>query len=472
MSIFSKALELLIGKQKEKELQEQLNRIEKKIEEKPVEYKYLMGVDPYRGCKNKVIYNVNTQSVTVVDCEGNSYSGITTSDVVDKLKTATTEEIIALLTPPKVEEKTKENNVEQEEKEIVSNFLDIFDGVDDFEVVGNSVFFKGIRSVEIPSLIVARFVELLEQIKEYANEGYSAIYERGEKELEYQSLKAFTLKLLLNPLKESRDHALEFVRNFDIKLTNTGNMIMYRRIVSKSNTNKALVEFVSKQYLKVKSWKKSPRNYFVNKERLGYNSENQLILSEKSYMLVKSDIEYLNKEGQIGNLAELYNNLSELKENRYTDDYTKTYDIRIGATYKIREQDIDLNKNGSCGGALHVADGKVFNYSSFGNTPVCVIVNPMHIYKMDSGCSGKIGVKQMFVAAVTTQDENGNYEDIDNQDLVNFDELYHNESLEELQKALKTKSLEATSVSTAISEVSLKDVESISNMLKSRVVNI
>lgn len=37
---------------------------------------------------------------------------------------------------------------------------------------------------------------------------------------------------------------------------------------------------------------------------------------------------------------------------------------------------------------------------------------------------------------------------------------------------LKTKSLQATSVSTAISEVSLKDVENISNMLKNRIVTI
>ena len=62
---------------------------------------------------------------------------------------------------------------------------------------------------------------------------------------------------------------------------------------------------------------------------------------------------------------------------------------------------------------------------------------PQHIYKMDSGCSGKIGVKQMFIAAITEQDEEGNYVDIDNQDLVNFDELYHNESIEELLEALK-----------------------------------
>ena len=46
-------------------------------------------------------------------------------------------------------------------------------------------------------------------------------------------------------------------------MTNTGNLVMFRRILSKCNSNKDLIDFVSKQYLKVKSWKKSPKNYEV-----------------------------------------------------------------------------------------------------------------------------------------------------------------------------------------------------------------
>jgi hypothetical protein len=55
---------------------------------------------------------------------------------------------------------------------------------------------------------------------------------------------------------------------------------------------------------------------------------------------------------------------------------------------------------------------------------------------------------------------------------ADLDDNYHNYSLEELEHALHTKSLEVTSVSTAMSDVSLKDVEVISNLLKSRIVNI
>jgi hypothetical protein len=166
---------------------------------------------------------------------------------------------------------------------------------------------------------------------------------KKELEAEYQSLKAFTLKLLLNPLQESREDCLTYVRNFNIKLTTTGNMIMYRRIVSVDKSNKDLIDFVSKQYVKVKSWKKAVKHFTVYK-----NEDEQYRITDN---VASKNFQDKNNE-VIGNLAELYNNLSELQENRYTDDYTKSYDIRIGATYKIREKDIDLNKNGSCGGAL------------------------------------------------------------------------------------------------------------------------
>ena len=436
MSVFSKTIDYLSGVIK---LRRELEELKQKVSTPVVESKC--------KCKNRLIYDVNSGYVTVIDCDGSSYNGYVDKEVAEKLKTADTAEIIRLLSYK--EEKVEENKVEQEEKEIVSNFLDVFEGVDDFEVRGNSVYFKGITSVEIPSLIVGRFIELLTQHK-------NGCFKLSEFD-EYNSLKAFTLKLLLNPIQESREHALEFVRNFDIKMTNTGNLVMFRRILSKNSSNKDLIDFVSKQYLKVKSWKKSPKNYEVF-------DDNGLIIAQGD-----KRHDFNNHKG---NLADLYNNLSELKENRYTDNHTQTYDIRIGATYKINDKDIDLNKNGSCGGSLHLADGKVFSYSSFGDTPVCCLVSPQHIYKMDSGCSGKIGVKQMFIAAITEQDEEGNYVDIDNQDLVNFDELYHNESIEELLEALKTKSLGATSVSDAVSEVSLKEVQNITNLLKNRVINL
>lgn len=442
-SIFKKALVYLGLKDAKGEYPNKVVQIE------------VVNAQPNNCITNKLIYNVNTKKVIVITCDGDKYEGDNIEkEEIEALKTANVQEIVNILTPKHIEE------IEdvKEEIKLVSKFLGVFDNSDDFDVVGEQLYFKGIRSTPIPHIIVARFIEILQQIEDNKTEinlfTYKSTAELNE---EYNSLKMFTLKVLLNPIEESRQDALDYVKQFQIKMTNTGNLIMYRRIVSLGNTNKDLIEFVSSSYVKVKSWKKSPKNYEV--------------FDDNGFILIQKDKKH-DINNHKGNLEELYLNLANLEENRYTDNHTKTYDIRIGATYKINEEDIDINRSGSCGGSLHVADGKIFSYSSFGNTPVCCIVNPMHIYKMDSGHSGKIGVKQMFIAAITTQDEEGNYVDIDNQNLVEFDELYHNETLEELTESLKNKSLSQVSVAEAVSPLSIPEVVNIKELLSKRVITI
>ena len=358
-----------------------------------------------------------------------------------------------------------DKNDEKFIKEQITPIVDILSDVQDFKVVNTDVFLKDVNSISIPSSIVAEFIRIVSLMDENRQREYGLEYISKDADLseEYNSLLMFTYKLLLNPMKSSREDCLEYVKKYDIKLTNTGNMIMYRRIVSVDESNKDLIDFVSKQYVKVKSWKKAVKHFTVYK-----NEDDQYGLTDN---VASKSFQDKNNE-VIGNLAELYSSLSEMKENRYTDDYTRSYDIRIGEAYKIREEDIDVNKHGSCGGALHVADGKVFNYRSFGDTPVAVLVDPRHVYKMDSGHSGKIGVKQMFIMSITEQDEDGNYIDIDSQAVVNFDELYHNQTIDELQEAFKNKSFEPISVSTEVTELSLKEVVNVTDILKNRIVEI
>lgn len=353
-----------------------------------------------------------------------------------------------------------DESINEEEIEIsktISPILNLLDFTEDFIVNDEKVYLKEVKSIKLSKFIVAEFLRILSELQENLRikNGVDYVIKKEDLNDEYKSLLMFTYKLLLNPIESSREDCLEYVKRFNIKLTNTGNMIMYRRILSVDTSNKDLIDFVSTQYIKVKSWKKSPKNYEVF-------DDNGLIIAQGD-----KRHDYNNHQG---NLADLYNSLSQLKENRYTDNHTRTYDIRIGATYKINEEDIDLNKNGSCGGSLHVAEGKVFNYKSFGDTPVVCIVNPMHVYKMDSGCSGKIGVKQMFIAAIVKQDEFDNYIDIDNQNLVNFDELYHNETLEELSNSLKNKSFENLTIKDQSPEITIKEVQNIENVLINKTI--
>lgn len=443
MSIFSKALQALGLRVQNGDVPAKTQLVEVKLQAEDC-------------INNKLIYNINNKSVIVITCNGDKFEGNNVEkEQLEQLRTANISEIINILTPKQV---VKEDLTEREEKEIVSNFLEVFKDSEDFDVVGKELYFKGIKTIPIPTLITARFVELVESLNNLKVPYFVEVEERLKEE--YNSLKMFTLKLLLNPVEEARQDALSYINQYAVKLTSNGNMIMFRRIVSVADTNKELVEFISKQYVKVKSWKKSPKNYWVH-----CNMDVEPII----YSISTQQYSEFN---DLGNLAELYQNLPTMEENRYTDNHTGTYDIRIGQTYKINEIDIDTNKRGSCGGALHVTTKDAYDYSSFGDTPVCVIVSPQHIYKMDSGCSGKIGVKQMFIASVTTQNEEGDYEDIDNQALVNFDEYYHNENMLELETSLKQKSLALVSVDNIVSELSIPEVQNITELLKNRIVTI
>ena len=442
---------------------ERVKELEQKVTKLQIEQIKKIGSDFDIDKKliKKCIYNVGTKNIDVVFTDGDVISAVVESNIYEQIRnTSSKEDVLRLLTPNNVKgsDYDIDKNDEKFIKEQITPIVDILSDVQDFKVVNTDVFLKDVNSISIPSSIVAEFIRIVSLMDENRQREYGLEYISKDADLseEYNSLLMFTYKLLLNPMKSSREDCLEYVKKYDIKLTNTGNMIMYRRIVSVDNSNKDLIDFVSKQYVKVKSWKKSPKNY-------------EVVEDEKGLRCVSFGEVH---ESYKGNLAELYSKLPELQENRYTDDYTRSYDIRIGEVYKIREEDIDVNKHGSCGGALHVADGKVFNYRSFGDTPVAVLVDPRHVYKMDSGHSGKIGVKQMFIMSITEQDYSGNYIDIDSQAVVNFDDLYHNQTIDELQEAFKNKSFEPISVSTEVTELSLKEVVNVTDILKNRIVEI
>lgn len=444
MSIFKRALEALIGK---KELQEQINKLkEESISKEQLVEATKNVISQEKPCRNKTIYNVDNGSIQVITCDGDVFNGFNiASDVVEQLKTADNGTIIKLLTPVKEEVRQEVGQtVQAEERELVSNFLDIFDGVDDFEVKDKNVFFKGVN-IAIPSLIVAAFVEILEEMKSKFSTEHTNI------EQEYQSLKAFTTKLLLNPIEESRETLLNFVRENNIQLTASGNMVLYRRIVSKGKKDKSYIHFITESYIKVKHQKQSPKNYNVGKDENGelsiYHNK-----SSKNWELV-------------GNLYDLYQSLGEETTNTFTDNHTKSYDIKIGQVYKINEEEIQLNRNGSCGGLLHACNPEEFNYGAFGDTDVMVLVNPSKAARMDTGCKGKIGVEEMFICCI-----NNIY--IKQQEIVDFDEFYDQYTIGQLEKDLKNKSLKNVSIAEVNSNLSLIDVENLKNLLKTRVVNI
>lgn len=454
MNIFQKALETLTGKRELLATLEQQSTVIKLLKES-VEAKQEI-VKEEKPCRNKIIYNVNTGNVNVITCDGSNYQGYGVSpETVELLKDAEDAIIIQLLSPKKEEVVVNETEgkIEKEEKELVSHFLDIFDGVDDFEVIDDSVYFKGIKSVEIPSVIVAAFIEILEKNQSV----YGSI--TAELTDEYQSLKAFTFWLLLNPIESARKDALDFVRKNNIPITSNGMLVTFRKVVSKGKENKDLVKFISESYFKVKKWKKSPVNF-----KIVTTGANDFYL--KPFEFNVTDTEYIC----LGDLNFLYKNLSQLEENIFTDNHTRTKSIKIGEVYKEDENKVDLDNRKNCSNGLHSGSLSFGSFNSFGDTGVVCLVNPMKIRSVPVSDCSKMRSSELFPVAIIDFEDYKEF--VETSEINELSETYYNESLEFLEDALKNKDFGSLTCQEELPQVSLKEIVDIAKILKSRVISI
>lgn len=302
------------------------------------------------------------------------------------------------------------------------------------------VYMKGI-DLEIPGVIVGAMVDAYKTDK-------------------YEPLKKFWLRLCLNPLEQSRNDIYNFIRKNNVKITNNGLLVLYRRVVSNNETspNKKLIEFVSTEYAKIKLYKKSPKKYEV------YSDGTE-------YIAIPLDKKKNPKFNKLeGNLADLYVNLKDIEGNVYTAYHDPTVLIKIGDVYKIPDDKINLN-NGICAaGGLHAAS-RNYDYSGFGDTPVMVLVNPSKAITVPKNDFGKLRTTEMFIVGVL-KFQNGKYMD-DGIDIAAFDEEYAQITLQELEAAAKAKKFTKDLViKSKEPEIKVSQLDLIKESLKKRIVKV
>lgn len=349
--------------------------------------------------------------------------------------------------------KTESVKEDEEETKLVAGNLDILKGHEDFVVEGDRVKMKGVN-LWIPPIVLASFIELLEKMETVWDDSEDGCIscEIDELEEQYQALKAFWLKLCLNGREQSRQDLLSFCKENDVKITKNGNLVLYRNLVSTKNTDSAYTKFVSQQYFKIKSFKKSPSNYEV----VDNNGKFELINHKGNTNDFKSLAEsYKSLPKEVGNVFTSWNNKGK-------------YKIKIGEIYKIDENDINLD-NGVChGGGLHCA-WVGYDYSSYGDTPVVVLVSPSKAITVPLSDRGKLRTTEMFVAAINDKPIGEHFSE---EDLSAFDEEYNHLSIQELEEGLKSKSFSAISVKNEVSPLTPVDMENVKEMLKSRIISI
>ncbi len=379
-------------------------------------------------------------TLTVVFHDGTFCSKIGTRELLDQIRDARErKEILSLLYP-----NITENVIDtKEDKEFILANSAILKDHPDFVINGLNINMKGI-SLTIPSIIVASFIEMLEK-------------EDNEK---YQALKAFWMWLALNPIESSRNDALTFIKKNDVNITKNGLLELYRRVVNVGEKNKELSQFISNQYFRVKKWKKAPKNYNV------YDIDGALIICDLNGAIDNSDKVTGHSKG---NLESLYLNLPNMQENIYTDSHTKTKIIKVGYVYKEDEDRINLSNGLDCAEGLHIG-GHSFLFDSFGDTGVLALVNPSKIRSVPASQTNKMRVSEMFIAAVV--DINDYKSHIEEAQLIDYSQEYYNQSVEELEQLIKQKDYSLLECQDNLPAVSMIDINTIKNELKTRVKSV
>ena len=241
----------------------------------------------------------------------------------------------------------------------------------DFTVEGNSVYLAG-TSRSMPHLLVEKFIEIVDRVKYYKGFGFTpdALNENDD----YLAHKNFFMWCCLNPRAEVANELYRFLTDNSFKITKQGFFVALRNVVTLHGSPE-LVYFVSNAYNKVKAvWKKNPDDYTIFLEE----GEYKLIHVDKLTTIETHtsttceecdgdggwytwddewvdcpecdgtgeveeytyDVEVPVDHGQrIGTLTEIYLDLPNREENRFTDNWTGTFDIRVGQVVSMPKED-------------------------------------------------------------------------------------------------------------------------------------
>lgn len=364
----------------------------------------------------------------------------------------TEDDVLAFFTEIPDRETDEDNYTEietEDERLLVLKNKDILTYYKEFSFGTDSIYLDGIQ-LPMPASVAGSFIELCEKMElaEVDSEEYKDLLSK------FEALKMFWYWTSLNPIESSRRDLLSFVRRNDIKITRNGLLEMYRRVVSVGKQDKQLVNFVSNQVYRVKSNKRNIADFVVVEFNGAYLLEVATNLSGRTV---------------IGNLETLYNGLPSMQENHFTDNHTRSMTIKIGEVYKEDEDKINLDNTVSCGAGLHVGS-RSFMFGSFGDTGVLALVNPSKVRSVPRHECNKMRVSEMFIVGVVSLEDYS--KGIDEGNVNDFSQEYFNTSAAELKSQVDSLSFAGLSCQGNVPALSLLDMQSIKDVLMSKVLSV
>ena len=421
-------------------------------------------------------------------------------------KSATSEDqLIAIVATREVRDERKKQEVEYNKAQAIKKGVNYLASLNEFELKEGSLYLKGINR-SIPPLMVEEFLEIIGNYPFFATMNVEDINTLMSVDEEFQSLKRFFMWCCLNPRAEVADKLFNFLKKNAFKITKQGFFAALRNVVTVHGGTE-LVQFVSNAYNKVKAvWKKNPANYFIFLK----DDEYKLVHIDAMYKGGMVDCEYCSGTGyqteigeeksfdnicpecdgagghedivevyhgeKIGNLTELYLDLPNRAENRFTDAHTHTFDIRIGRAVAMNPEDCRWNTDDCGAEGLHFTSDEI-HYVGCGDMSVLVLINPMKVVGIGES-KGRCW-EYLPIMTVPREEATSILHDLDF-DILELDESFAIRELENLaDKAREGFTAEAKkydfnlpALSSAEVEAIVKNLDQIKEKISKRIVKI
>ena len=282
----------------------------------------------------------------------------------------------------------------------------------DFTVEGNSVYLTG-TSRSMPQLLVEKFIEIVDRIGQQPADDNKTFSQALNEDDDYLAHKNFFMWCCLNPRAEVANELYRFLTENSFKITKQGFFVALRNVVTLHGSPE-LVHFVSNAYNKVKAvWKKNPDYYTIFLQDGEYKLVHDSALT-KIETHTSTDCQECNGAGgwhdcddeweecnicngsgevepyiysvdvpvdhgtKIGGLTELYLDLPNREENRFTDNWSRTFDIRVGQVVSMPMEECNWSTQDCATAGLHFA-GYTAPYVLCGDTTVMTLHNPMKV---------------------------------------------------------------------------------------------
>jgi len=441
--------------------------------------------------------------LTIVLNDGNilTKNGANSNDF-NTARTCTTEQqLFDIVASEEILAEKKTQEAERNRIIAISKGMQYLSQFKDFEIKDDSLYLKGINR-SIPQLMVEEFLQIIGYYPFIGTLSTDEINKLLEEDEKYQALKRFFMWCCLNPRAEVADKLYDFLKNNAFKITKQGFFAALRNVVT-IHGGTELVQFVSNAYNKVKAvWKKKPDDYFVFLNNGEYKlvhkddiyEEKTLdcqncdgsgyIIDEWEDSVECSDCDgegtvtdFICKHGEnIGGLTELYLDLPNRAENRFTDAHTKTFDIRIGRAVNMDPNACRWNTDDCGAEGLHFTSDEI-HYVGCGDTSVLVLINPMKVVGI--GQSKGRCWEYLPIMTVPREEATEILHDLDF-DVLALDESYAVRELENLaEKAKEGFSVESKkhefnipSLSTAEITAIVKNLDDIKTEISKRIVTI